>query len=83
MVSGIAAGALAFGVRLICDPFISPLPRLMLESCVLFLASFGALLFVAGQKSLYLDLLRGLKAASVRATPAPPLAHSDPEAVRQ
>jgi O-antigen/teichoic acid export membrane protein len=82
MVSGIVAGAFAFGVRHMCGPFISPLPRLMLESCVLLVAFFGVLLFVAGQKSLYLDLLKGLKAASVRATPAPPLAHSDPEAVR-
>ena len=82
MVSGIVGGAFAFGVRLIWGPSISPLPRLMLESCVLLLAFFGALLFVAGQKSLYLDLLRGLKEASVRATPAPPRAHSDPEAVR-
>jgi PST family polysaccharide transporter len=82
MVSGIAAGALAFGVRLICGPFISPAPRLMLESCVLFLASFGVLLFVAGQKSLYFDLLRGLKAASVRTTLASPPAHSDPSDVR-
>jgi O-antigen/teichoic acid export membrane protein len=87
MVSGIVAGAFAFGVRLICGPFVSPLPRLMLESCVLLLAFFGALLFVAGQKSLYLDLLRGLKEPSVRAGAGTTLAaadggHSGSEAAR-
>jgi hypothetical protein len=40
---------------------VSPLPRLVLESSVLLITFFGVLLFVAGQKSLYLDLLRGLR----------------------
>jgi O-antigen/teichoic acid export membrane protein len=69
LASGIVAGALAFGVRLICGPMISPLPRLFLETGVFLVAFFGALLFGAGQKSLYLDLLKGLKAPSVRAIP--------------
>jgi O-antigen/teichoic acid export membrane protein len=60
LASGILAGGLAFGVRLICGPSVSPLPRLVLETSVLFAAFFGVLLFAAGQKSLYLDLLRGL-----------------------
>ena len=64
LASGILAGGLAFGVRLICGSFVSPLPRLVLESSVLFVAFFGTLLFAAGQKSLYLDLLRGLKGSS-------------------
>ena len=64
LASGILAGGLAFAVRLICGPIVSPLPRLVLESSVLFVAFFGALLFAAGQKSLYLDLLRGLKGPS-------------------
>jgi PST family polysaccharide transporter len=59
--SGILAGLLAFGVRLICGQFVPPFPRLVLESSILLIAFFAALLFVAGQKSLYLDLLRGLK----------------------
>jgi O-antigen/teichoic acid export membrane protein len=62
--SGILAGALAFGVQLICGQFISPLPRLVLGSSVLLITFFGVLLFAAGQKSLYLDLLRGLKGPS-------------------
>jgi O-antigen/teichoic acid export membrane protein len=61
MASGILAGGSAFGVGLICGPFVSPLARLVLQSGVLFATFFGTLLFAAGQKSLYLDLLRGLK----------------------
>jgi O-antigen/teichoic acid export membrane protein len=64
MASGILAGGLAFGVRLICGQLLSPLPRLVLESSVLLVTFLGLLLFIAGQKSLYLDLLRGLKGAS-------------------
>ena len=61
LASGILAGGFAFGVRLIGGPLVSPLPRLVLESSVLLITFFGVLLFVAGQKSLYLDLLRGLR----------------------
>jgi hypothetical protein len=42
------------------------LPRLVLESGVL-LAAFLGLLLVAGQKSLYLDLLSELRGSSSRA----------------
>jgi O-antigen/teichoic acid export membrane protein len=65
LASGIVAAALAFGVRLICGQFLSPLPRLTLECSVLFVAFCGLLLFVAGQKKLYLDLLSGLKGNSL------------------
>jgi O-antigen/teichoic acid export membrane protein len=64
LASGILAGGLAFGVRLICGQFVSPFPRLLLESSILFTTFYGTLLFVAGQKSLYLDLLRGLMGPS-------------------
>jgi PST family polysaccharide transporter len=60
LVASILAGGFAFGVRLICGDFVSPLPRLVLEFGVLVVAFYGMLLFVAGQKSLYLDLVRGL-----------------------
>jgi len=70
LVSGILAGGLAFGVRVLCGEFVSPFARLFLESGVLFLAFFAVLLFVAGQKSLYLDLLGGLKGPSLRPEPA-------------
>ena len=64
LASGILAGGLAFGVRLICGECVAPLPRLALESIILLVLFFGALLFVAGQKSLYLDLFMGLKRPS-------------------
>jgi O-antigen/teichoic acid export membrane protein len=66
LASGILAGALAVGVRLICGEILSPWPRLVLETSVLFVAFFASLLFAGGQKSLYLDLLRGLKGPSLR-----------------
>jgi O-antigen/teichoic acid export membrane protein len=64
LASGVLAGGLAFLVRLSCGQLLSPLPRLILESSVLFVTFLGMLLFVAGQKSLYLDLLRGLRSPS-------------------
>ena len=61
LASSIVAGGLAFGLRLVYGQFLSPLPRLGIESIVLFVTYFAMLLFVAGQRSFYLDLLRGLK----------------------
>jgi PST family polysaccharide transporter len=60
LVASLLAGSLAFGVRLICGDFVSPLPRLVVEVGVLIVAFYGMLLFIAGQKTLYLDLVRGL-----------------------
>ena len=71
LASGILAGGLAFGVRVICGQFVSPLPRLSLESGVLLLVFYGVLLFVAGQKSLYLNILGGLKGRSLPLDPIP------------
>jgi hypothetical protein len=62
--SAILAGAVAFGARLICGPFVSPAPRLILEASVLFVMFFVALLSAKEQKSLYLNLLKGLKGPS-------------------
>jgi PST family polysaccharide transporter len=61
LASVILAGGLAFGVRLICGELVSPLPRLVLEGSVLLIAFYGVLLLATGQKSLYLDLFRGLR----------------------
>ena len=66
LASGILAGGLAVGVRLLCSEFVSPMTRLVLESSALLVVFYGALLFAAGQKSLYLDLLMSLKGPSVR-----------------
>jgi O-antigen/teichoic acid export membrane protein len=60
LASSIVAGGLAFGIRLACGQSLSPLPRLALECAVLLVTFSAMLLFVTGQKSLYLDLLRGL-----------------------
>jgi hypothetical protein len=54
LASGILARGLALCARLICGQSASPLPRLVLESSVLLVTFYGALLFAAGQKSLYL-----------------------------
>jgi O-antigen/teichoic acid export membrane protein len=64
LASSIVAAGLAFGVRLVYGQLLSPLLRLVLESSVLLATFLGLFLFVMGQKSLYLDLLRGLKASS-------------------
>ncbi len=64
LASSILAGGLAFGVRLLYCPLLSALPRLLLESTLLLVTFVGILLFVTGQKELYLDLLRGLKGPS-------------------
>ena len=64
LASGILAGGLGLGVRIFCGQLASPLLRLVFESSILLVAFFGTLLFVLGQKSLYLEPLRGLKGAS-------------------
>lgn len=60
-VSSVVAAGFALGVRLVCGQSVSVLFRLLLESAVLFGAYGLMLLFVAGQKSVYMDLLHGLK----------------------
>lgn len=60
LASSLVAGAFAFGVQRFCVQ-LSPLFRLTLESAVLLITFVGMLLFVTGQKVLYLDLLRGLR----------------------
>jgi PST family polysaccharide transporter len=64
LASSIVAGLIAAAVRLAYGQFLSPWARLVLESGVLFIAFMVILLFVAGQKSFYLDLLRGLRESS-------------------
>jgi len=64
LVSSIVAGGLAFGVRVVYGKSLSPFPRFALETAVLLITFFVLLFFAAGQKSLYVDLLRGLKGDS-------------------
>jgi hypothetical protein len=66
---GILAAALAYGLRLACGEYFSPVVRLVLENMVLFSTYFGVLWFDATQRSLYIDLFRGLRPAPVGAAP--------------
>ena len=60
LACGFVAAGLAVAVRIVYGHLLSPLPRLALETSVLLTTFSLMLLFVAGQKSLYLDLLRSL-----------------------
>jgi PST family polysaccharide transporter len=64
LASSVVAGGVAFGVRAVYGYSFSPFPRLALESTVLLVTFVAMLLFVTGQKTLYLDLFRGLKLPS-------------------
>jgi O-antigen/teichoic acid export membrane protein len=64
LASSILAAGVALGVRSTYGQFLTPLPRLVSESAVLLVVFMGILLFVTGQKSLYVDLLRGLRGPS-------------------
>jgi O-antigen/teichoic acid export membrane protein len=61
LACGVVAGAAGYAARLTCGEFFSPLLRLVLESSVLAVTFFLVLVFVAGQKALYVDLLRALR----------------------
>jgi O-antigen/teichoic acid export membrane protein len=60
----IVAGGLAYGARFVYGQLLPPLPRLVLESFVLLIAFLAMLLLAPGKKSVYLNLLRGLKHTS-------------------
>jgi PST family polysaccharide transporter len=60
-ISGIAAGAMAFGADLFLGTMLSPFPRLLLGVSVLLGSYLWMLLNVMGQKETYLDLLRELR----------------------
>lgn len=61
LASGILAGGLTYALQLAYGRFFAPPSRLVLESSILLVIFMGILLFAAGQKSFYLDLVRGLK----------------------
>jgi len=60
LACGVVAGVLGYAARLMCGDLLSPSLRLVVESGVLAVTFFAVLVFVAGQKALYVDLLRGL-----------------------
>jgi hypothetical protein len=59
LVSGAVAAALALGVQFLCSHWL-PFFRLCLGVTVLLGAYSGMLLYGIGQKTFYMDLLRGL-----------------------
>jgi O-antigen/teichoic acid export membrane protein len=65
LAPGILAGGLAYALRLLFGDYFSPILRLALENMVLFLGYFGVLWFDVAQRSLYIDLFRGLRPAPV------------------
>ena len=60
LACGMVAAGFALAVRVTYGHVLSPLPRFALESGVLLATFLVMLLFVAGQKALYVDLVRGL-----------------------
>jgi O-antigen/teichoic acid export membrane protein len=65
LASSVAAAGVAFLVHFFYGPMLPLLPRLLIESTVFGTTYLGVLLFVAGQKSFYLDLLRGSKGSRI------------------
>jgi len=59
-LSGLVAGGLAFGVQSAWCLSLSPLPRLLVGGTVLLVSYVGMLLYVMGQKRVYVDLFRGM-----------------------
>lgn len=64
LTSGIVAGGLAFVFGVTSGTLLSPLSRLLAENSILFLTYSLLLMFVANQKSLYLEILAGFKGYS-------------------
>jgi len=64
LASSVAAGVIALAVGFAFSQSLSPLLRLMLETTALLATFVGLLLFVAGQRAFYVDLLRGLIGSS-------------------
>jgi len=63
LVSATVAGGVAtLGVSVLYGQILTPLPRLILENAILFLVYAGMLLFVTGQRTLYVSLIRELRA---------------------
>lgn len=61
LASVIPSAGLAFGVSLLIGHSLPPLPRLVVECAILFTTYAALLLFVGGEKSFYLDLLRAMR----------------------
>ncbi len=65
LLSGIVGGAAAFAVEISWGPTLSPILRLFIGSTVLLSVYILMLLYVMGQKALFVDLLQGLKSRAI------------------
>jgi hypothetical protein len=63
-LSGIVSAVVTFGVQLFFGHLLHPFPRLLLEGSVMLGTYLWMLLFVMGQKEIYLNLLRVLRGSS-------------------
>jgi len=61
-VSGIVAAVPTFALQFFCGQLFPPIARLLLGCATLFVAYSAMLLYVMGQKALYIDLFRALMA---------------------
>ncbi len=64
LISSVMAGAGAWGLRVLCGQSLSPLLRMLMENTALLLVYLGILLYVMGQKPLYMGLLGKITARS-------------------
>ena len=69
LASSAAAAAIAFGAHLFYGPMLSPVARLLLEIALFGITYLGVLLLNAGERSLYLDLIRRSASAEEKILP--------------
>jgi O-antigen/teichoic acid export membrane protein len=73
LASGAVAAALAFGAQTLLAQTWHPLPRLLLGGSILLSVYVGMLFYVMGQKTVYMNLLRGIAKRSSVDDSAPAL----------
>jgi PST family polysaccharide transporter len=64
LISGVVAAILTLALQFSYGQFLSPLPRLLLGVALVLAGYLGILLYIMGQKSFYLDLLRAFRRRS-------------------
>jgi PST family polysaccharide transporter len=64
LAASLVAGGIAFAVHVLTAPGLSAVPRLLLDVGTFGAAYVAALLLIAGEKALYLDVFRAARAAS-------------------
>ena len=64
LFSGLVAAVLVLGLRFSCGQYLTMFPRLVLEATLLLGVYVATLLYVMGQRSFYMDLLRKMSGRS-------------------